>query len=74
MPRHSSVEIFESSALVVQFRFPRSKKSRIRQKWSKNPANFKADPKVYQIQGKLYAHPQTARRMKELLDKSKKVD
>lgn len=65
-----ALEIYESTALIVQFRFPRSKKKRIRKKWSKNLANYKPDPKVYQIQGKLYAHPQTARRLKENLDNS----
>jgi hypothetical protein len=73
-PPHSGVEVYESSALVVQFRFPRTKKRRIRNKWRNNPANFKPDPQVYQIQGKLYAHPQTARRLKETLDKNKNTN
>ena len=43
----------------VQFRFPRSKKRRIRKKWAKRQENWKAVPwpRAYQINGTLVMHP-----------------
>lgn len=45
----------------VQFRFPRSKKVRIRRKWAKNPRNWRgtADPKIYKMGDTYYMHPDT---------------
>lgn len=69
MPR-----IFESPYLtrLVQTRFPRSKKRRIRKKWAKRQENFRSepDPCAYILSGVLYAHPATARAMKADLVKS----
>jgi len=65
----TDLTISESTSFIVQYRFPRSKKARIRKKWSKKLSNYKPDPQVYQINDKLYAHPETVRRLKEVLDK-----
>ena len=42
-------EIIVDANLTVQHRVPRSKKKRIRKKWARNPDNFRADNRVYQI-------------------------
>ena len=44
----------------VQYKFPRSKKKRIRKKWAKNPKNWKNVPKLetYQIGDTLIMHPE----------------
>ena len=41
----------------VQFRFPRSKKARIRKKWSKNDKNYKQVPIIYKMGETIIAHP-----------------
>lgn len=43
----------------VQFRFPRSKKKRIRKKWAKDQKNYKNVPwdKVYKIGDTFIMHP-----------------
>jgi hypothetical protein len=42
-----------------QFRFPRSGKSRIRNKWAKKEENYKREPDTnfYQINGVWHCHP-----------------
>ena len=40
-----------------QFRFPRSKKRRIRNKWAKRAENFRDYPVVYMIDGVMHVHP-----------------
>ena len=51
-----------------QYRFPKSKKRRVRKKWRKRSANFRAkiDPSVIVVeqQGVMYMHPQTADRLR----------
>jgi hypothetical protein len=63
------VQIIENPQLILrtQFRFPRSKKKRIRKKWSKNTNNYKSepDPNCYKIGNIIYCHPWVARIMKE---------
>ena len=39
-----------------QFRFPRSKKRRIREKWAKNDKNYRVIPKIYRIGDVIYCH------------------
>ena len=65
-PLALSVRIVESSSLTrrVQWRFPRSKKRRIRAKWAKRECNVRYDPLMFLFNGTIYAHPQLA---KELL-------
>lgn len=43
----------------VQYRFPRSKKKRIRKKWSKDKRNWRWEPwkKAWQIGDMVFAHP-----------------
>jgi hypothetical protein len=51
----------------VQFRYPRSKKKRIRRKWAKNPRNYHDVPSntCVVIHGKIYMHPE---KLKQLAD------
>jgi hypothetical protein len=50
-----------------QFRFPRSKKKRIRKKWAKDKRNWKVVPeyKAVFINGCLYAHPDVLERIRK---------
>ena len=43
-----------------QFRFPRSKKRRIKKKWRKNARNFRMVPqkKIFRVGNSFYAHPE----------------
>lgn len=50
-----------------QFRFPRTKKRRIRNKWAKRPENFRSIPRAYSTPGGFIVHPSIAN---ELLPKS----
>lgn len=54
-----------------QVKFPRSKKVRIRKKWSKQNKNFAAVPSgnVYQIGRTLYMHPAIERRLRKELER-----
>lgn len=54
--------------VIKQFRFPRSKKRRIRNKWAKQPKNFKAwlEPRAYQIGNKIIAHPALIAQIRKL--------
>jgi hypothetical protein len=65
------VEIVGVSAMVrpEQFRFPRSKKKRIRTKWEKRSENWRAVPLDHfiQIGAALYGHPSLVARFKRLL-------
>ena len=49
-----------------QWRFPRSKKRRIRKKWAKDEKNFKYEPKAYKVGGTLYCHPSLATKLREV--------
>ena len=51
----------------VQFKFPHSKKKRIRKKWAKNPKYFKQvedKESIRLIDNKIFVHPE----LKEVLD------
>ena len=55
----------------VQFRFPRSKKRRIRRKWAKRPENYKTVPwdKAWLIGGTVYMHPIMVEKLKREIDR-----
>jgi len=40
-----------------QFRFPRTKKRRVRAKWSKRERNFKYIPKAFWVGNQIICHP-----------------
>lgn len=46
-----------------QFRFPRSKKKRIRKKWAKNPANYRESDVIWMISGGYHCHPRVYARL-----------
>ncbi len=58
--------IIETPALdMVQFRFPKSKKKRIRKKWAKRPENWRPNNKAYlAFDGTLYVSPHMKRSLK----------
>lgn len=67
-------QIIESVTLFVrreQYRFPRSKRRRIRRKWAKRASNWRlgADPSILvdPANGILYMHPQTAARLRSVV-------
>lgn len=51
----------------VQYRFPRSKKKRIRKKWAKNSRNWRHEPMkvIWQMGDTVYAHPAVIDRIKK---------
>jgi len=54
-PPPATRKIFVSSTITRQYRFPRSKKRRIRDKWFKQPRNHK--PACYVTDHTVYIHP-----------------
>lgn len=67
MNETDTVQIIESINCVEQFRFPRSKKKRIRAKWAKRPANFRPARRAYLMGDKLICHPQFAAKLRRSL-------
>lgn len=59
-------KIVESAAMVEQFRFPRSGKRRIRQKWENRNENFRPMMKAIQNGWKLICHPIFAARLRRI--------
>jgi hypothetical protein len=61
------IDIISSELCVerIQFRFPRSKKSRIRNKWKKNDRNFKRIPKIFKMGDTIIAHPSLIQQLKK---------
>jgi len=61
-------QIIESQSMTetYQFRFPRSKKKRIKKKWQKRPNNFKTRPrKDFLLYGNhMICHPVAARELR----------
>lgn len=52
------MEIITNLYMTKQWRFPRSKRKRIRNKWKKNKLNFKPDMRVLAVNGDTYImHP-----------------
>lgn len=61
-----NVKIIESVHLTIQFRFPRTKKRRIRKKWAKRSENFKPREEVLYDKERnlIYAHPIIAHKLR----------
>jgi hypothetical protein len=62
--------IIESELCVqrIQFRFPRSKKKRIRAKWAKREENVRYKPTAYLApENTIYCHPKVARQLRSQL-------
>lgn len=55
--------VVESPLLVRQYRFPRSRRRRIRQKWAKVKGNWRPDPLLYIAGDTIYGHPQIVRQI-----------
>ena len=56
---YGGFRIIESTRLVEQFRFPRTKKRRIRKKWAKRSQNYRPSRRCF-VDERLrviYAHP-----------------
>lgn len=53
-----------------QFRFPRSKKRRIRNKWAARRENWKETPTAYLANGVLYCHPLIAGKLRGATENS----
>ena len=51
----------------IQYRFPKSKKKRIRRKWFKRPGNWKIVEKemAVKIEGKIYVSPKMFQKLKD---------
>lgn len=59
--------VFTTNAVRrFQYRFPRSKRERIRRKWSKRELNFKTEPCAYLIANQYLVHPCFKSRLGEL--------
>ncbi len=48
----------------IQFRFPRSKKKRIQNKWSKRDENYKNVPEMFKLGDTIYGHPTLINKIK----------
>lgn len=60
--------IIESPYITEQFRFPRTKKRRIRNKWSKRPENWRPSRRAYLTGDTLYVHPKMATLIRAQMD------
>lgn len=61
--------IIESPFMVEQFRFPKSRKKRIRNKWAKRPENWRPNLKTtYIIGNNIFAHPVLAQKLREKIN------
>lgn len=67
-------DIIESHAMVetYQYRFPRSKKKRIRKKWDKRPNNFKTRPRkdFLQYGNHFICHPVMAAKLRAKINET----
>lgn len=52
------IKFVSVNSMVDQFRFPRSKRKRIRAKWAARPENFRPSRKCIKSGDVIYAHPQ----------------
>lgn len=57
----------------IQFRFPRSKKKRIRAKWTKNQNNWKDRPKIVRMGNTILAHPSYRLAINQMVDEANKI-
>lgn len=66
----AAMRIYESPAMVSQFRFPISKRARIRKKWRKRPENFRPSDKILigeALGNCLICHPRMAAKIRAAL-------
>lgn len=68
-----AMRIFQVSSMVEQFRFPRSKRKRIRNKWRKRSSNFRPSRHalVNQRRGHIYCHPTTYEEIKRQIPRAR---
>lgn len=65
----ANLRICETLHWTYWARRPRSKKARIRNKWEKNPANWKPRRDFYQAGDKLICHPVMAAKLRAEIEK-----
>jgi hypothetical protein len=53
-----------------QYKFPRSKKARIRKKWARNPKYRRELPVIWHVDGAIMVHPKIYERIKERFAKA----
>jgi hypothetical protein len=71
-PININDDVIRSFNAPRQFKFPRSKKKRIRNKWENNPLNFrKKQPEVYAIRvgDRFYVSSEVYKQLKEATNK-----
>lgn len=65
---YGGFQIVESKTLVIkyQYRFPKSKRRRIRKKWKKDLKNWKTkvDPQCYLLNNQIICHPEVAEKLR----------
>lgn len=61
------LRIVENHLFVKQWRFPRSKKRRIRKKWAGVKTNWRPDNKVYCMGNMITCHPVMAAKLRKQL-------
>ena len=66
MPSLGGIKIITDPKMVEQFRFPRSKSKRIKNKWQKKPTNFRPAKHTLmdQRRGIVYCHPAVAEELR----------
>ncbi len=66
------LRLVESVEMVVQFRFQRSKKRRIRKKWAKRKRNFKPRQECFLLvsKGIVIVHPVIAAKIRGIIDQA----
>lgn len=65
--RHGGFDIIETDMLEEQYRFPRSKKRRIRNKWKKNKNNWRPiTNRAFKYGGKILCHPIFAAELRKI--------
>jgi hypothetical protein len=69
------IRLMESPHLVKQWRFPTTKKRRIRKKWAKVKSNWRPDLMCYRMPtGAILCHPIVAARIKAALKPNDQVE
>jgi len=70
----AGMEVFESELVLdyKQFRFPKSKKRRIKKKWTKREVNWRNFPgkKALIFNNKMFVHPETYKKIQEAVNES----
>jgi len=67
--KYGGFKIIESKTLIIryQYRFPKSKRRRIRKKWKKDQTNWKTkpDPQYYFLNNQIICHPIMAEKLRK---------